>query len=67
MVLGATVEEATEFALTIGPTARALRDLGSPEITAVAREKLAVMFKDYERDGTIAPPAGVWLVTARPS
>lgn len=67
MVLGATVEEATEFALTIGPTARALRELGSPQITAVAREKLAVLFKDYERDGAIAPPAGVWLVSARPS
>ncbi len=65
MVLGATAAEATEFALTIGPTARALRELGTPEVTATAREKLTTLFQAYAQDGVVALPAGVWLVSAR--
>ncbi len=66
MVLGATVAEATEFALRIGPTARALRELGTPEIAATAREKLTTLFQAYLEDGGVALPAAVWLVSARP-
>jgi SAM-dependent methyltransferase len=65
MNMGTTAAEATEFVLTIGPTARAVREAGDPDLPAKVRAKLLSLFERYEKDGAVAMPAGVWLVTAR--
>ncbi len=67
MTLGTTPAEATEFVVTIGPAARALREAGDPELVPKVRAKLTTMFEGYNREGRIALPAAVWLVSARSS
>jgi hypothetical protein len=64
MYLGASVEEAVEHTLTIGPLARAAADL--PE---AARPDLRVRVADaiarYATADAVALPAAVWLVGGR--
>lgn len=56
------VAAAVHFNLRIGPAARAVRDAG---IEDQARPLLADALKAWHRDGVVALPGAVWLVTAR--
>ncbi len=58
------VAAAVEFAMRIGPTARAVREAG-PEVAGRARARLAEAFPAYLRDGIVALDAAAWVVTAR--
>jgi SAM-dependent methyltransferase len=62
--MGATVEDATEQALRIGPLARAaaeLDDATKDKIRAVVKDALA----KFQTSAGITPPAACWLVEAR--
>ncbi len=54
---------AVNFALRIGPAARAIRDAG-PDVEAEAKVRLAAAFADHLSNGQVALPAAIWLVTA---
>ena len=57
------IAAAVQFALRIGPAARAVRDAG-PDVEAIAQVRLAKAFAGYLADGHVALPAAVWLVSA---
>ncbi len=57
------VAAAVNFALRIGPAARAVRDAG-PDVEAIARTRLAAAFAAHLADGQVGLPATVWLITA---
>lgn len=56
------VAAAVHFNLRIGPAARAVRDAGIEE---AAKPLLAEALGGWHRDGVVALPGAVWLVTAR--
>ncbi len=61
---GATVEEATEHAMTIGPLSRAIAALPDAVREAV-RPRVAEVVARYAGPEGVTPPAAVWLVGAR--
>ena len=63
MNMGATVEDAVNEALTIGPLARASADLDDAT-KAKIRERIAPELARYRTPNGIAPPAAVWLFSA---
>ena len=58
------VEEALAYYRRIGPAARALAEMPE-EARAAALDRLRTMLAGAERDGVVALPAAVWLVSAR--
>ncbi|WP_426164351.1 class I SAM-dependent methyltransferase [Sandarakinorhabdus sp. DWP1-3-1] len=67
MVIGTgddPVAAAVQFALRIGPAARAVREAG-PQVEAIAKERLAAAYAGYLAEGEVALPAAIWLVSAR--
>ncbi len=57
------IAAAVNFALRIGPAARAIRDAG-PAVATDAKALLSEAFASHLKDGEVALPAAVWLVTA---
>ena len=55
---------ATQFALRIGPAARAVREAG-PDVIVEAKRRLQQAFGAHVADGVVALPAAAWIVTAR--
>nr|HEX4314228.1 class I SAM-dependent methyltransferase [Kofleriaceae bacterium] len=64
MDLGATVAEATAETLRIGPLARAAAELPA-DVRAAIAGRVADALASFEAGGRVAPPASIWLVTAR--
>jgi SAM-dependent methyltransferase len=62
MATGA-LEEATDYALTIGPAARAA-NAAPPELQARVRAPVREALRGYEKAGVVTFPAAVWVVTA---
>lgn len=62
-LMGATIEEATEQALNLGPLARAIVPLGE-DVRAKIRERIRPVLEKYRTQEGIAPPAACWLVGA---
>jgi SAM-dependent methyltransferase len=66
MYTGASVDEATDHAMMIGPLARAIAAL--PDQTRAAlRPRIAEVVAQYAGPHGVTPPAAVWLVSARAS
>ena len=63
MNMGATVEDAVNEALTIGPLARASAELDDAT-KAKIRVRIAPELARYRTPNGITPPAAVWLVSA---
>ena len=61
-MLGATPREATAYALTIGPLARALRD--APDRVDEVRTALEAAFAEGPAGKAIEMPAATWVVSA---
>jgi SAM-dependent methyltransferase len=57
------LESAVHFAMTTGPTARAIRDAGEAAANRV-REALSSRFEPLVRDGRVALGGAVWMVRA---
>ena len=64
MLTGATVEEATDHAMIIGPLARALAQ-APDEVRAAARPRVAEAVARFATPRGVSPPAAVWLVSCR--
>jgi hypothetical protein len=65
MFTGASVEEATDHAMTVGPLSRAVA--GVPDdLRAAIRPRVSAAVARYATADGVAAPANVWLVTARP-
>ena len=64
MNLGATLEEASAFALDVGPLARAARELDDVTRTKI-REAVTVALEPFRSPAGITPPATCWFVGAR--
>ncbi|MBV8756470.1 MAG: class I SAM-dependent methyltransferase [Deltaproteobacteria bacterium] len=67
--IGADIEEAIRFALTLGPAGEVMRLAGD---AAVARRReiesaLRDVLAPFERDGAVRAPSSTWIVTARPA
>ncbi len=62
---GCGVEAAVQQAMTIGAAAALLRKQPG-ELIAAARAKIETALRPYERGGTVALSAAIWLVEARP-
>jgi SAM-dependent methyltransferase len=64
MDMGATIDEAVEQALRIGPLARAIAELDDG-----AKDKVRVVVRDalvpYQKPEGVTPPAACWLVGAK--
>jgi SAM-dependent methyltransferase len=60
---GASPEAAAQMALTIGPLARAVREV--PEQTEAVRAVIQKTFADDAKGGPVAYRAATWIVTAR--
>jgi ubiquinone/menaquinone biosynthesis C-methylase UbiE len=60
----ATVAEAVDFTLEIGPVARMLAD-ASADIRARIRQDLNVTLTPYAKDNSVRLGGAVWIVTAR--
>ena len=64
--IGASLNEAVEFAMALGPAGEVLRLAGAeaerlrPEIAAALREGLA----EFQRTDAVVAPASTWIVTA---
>lgn len=63
-LLGATLEEAIDQTLNLGPLARQVRELDEAAISAV-RKRIAPVLAKYQTEEGIAPPSAVWLVRAK--
>ena len=63
MFTGATVEEATDHAMMIGPLSRAIAVLPD-ETRAALRPRVAEVVARHARPDGVTPPAAVWLVSA---
>ncbi|HEX8011939.1 MAG TPA: hypothetical protein VF814_13550 [Casimicrobiaceae bacterium] len=67
VMIGATVEQAMEFQLALGPAGEIVREAGAlaekrrPEIEAALRAELA----RHQRDGKVFMRSGSWTITAR--
>jgi ubiquinone/menaquinone biosynthesis C-methylase UbiE len=64
IAIGRGLEAATDAALEIGPSARAL-DGHPPELRAAARESVRELLAPYVRGETVPLPGSIWIVTAR--
>jgi ubiquinone/menaquinone biosynthesis C-methylase UbiE len=64
IAIGRGLEAATDAALEIGPSARAL-DGHPPELRAAARESVRELLAPYARGQTVPLPGSIWIVTAR--
>lgn len=64
MNMGASVEDAVDEALTIGPLARAAAELDEP-VRAEIRARITPELGRYQTKTGITPPAAVWFVDAR--
>ena len=65
MYTGASVEEATDHAMMIGPLSRLIA--GVPDdLRAAIRPRVSAAVAPYATADGVAAPANVWLVTARP-
>lgn len=67
IMVGASVDQALDFQLALGPAGEIFREAGSlaekrrPEIEAAMRARLSA----YQRDGKVFMPSGSWTITAR--
>jgi SAM-dependent methyltransferase len=61
---GATVREATDFLLKVGPTGRAVREAGIRELAPLAKQLEAALAPHATRAG-VRMQGSVWVVTAR--
>lgn len=61
--MSATAREAAQFALGIGPLARAVAECDDATKAKIA-ERVAVALKQFETPAGVAPPAACWLVGA---
>ncbi|HEU5055026.1 MAG TPA: hypothetical protein VFU21_00815, partial [Kofleriaceae bacterium] len=64
MHTGATVEDATDCAMMVGPLSRALAVAGD-EVRAAVRPRVMAAISPFVSPRGVAAPAGVWLVTCR--
>ena len=64
IAIGRGLDAATDAALEIGPSARAL-DGHPPEVRAAARESVRELLTPYARGQTVPLPGSIWIVTAR--
>jgi ubiquinone/menaquinone biosynthesis C-methylase UbiE len=64
IAIGRGLEAATDAALEIGPSARAL-DGHPPEVRAAARASVRELLAPYARGQTVPLPGSIWIVTAR--
>jgi SAM-dependent methyltransferase len=65
MYTGASVEEATDHAMMVGPLSRLIA--GVPDdLRAAIRPRVAEVVARFATAAGVAAPANVWLVTARP-
>jgi ubiquinone/menaquinone biosynthesis C-methylase UbiE len=62
--IGRGLEAATDAALEIGPSARAL-DGHPPEVRAAARESVRELLTPYARGQSVPLPGSIWIVTAQ--
>ena len=63
-LMGATVEEAVQQAMNLGPLAFATRNFDEPAKDAI-RHRIRPVLQRYKTSEGIAPPAAFWLVGAR--
>jgi ubiquinone/menaquinone biosynthesis C-methylase UbiE len=67
IMVGASVDQALDFQLALGPAGEIFREAGSlaekrrPEIEAAMRARLSA----YQRDGKVFMPSSSWTITAR--
>jgi ubiquinone/menaquinone biosynthesis C-methylase UbiE len=66
IAIGRGLDAATDAALEIGPSARAL-DGHPPEVRAAARGSVRELLTPYVRGDTVPLPGSIWIVTARAS
>jgi len=64
IAIGGGLDAATDGALEIGPSARAL-DGHPPEVRAAARESVRELLAPYARGQSVPLPGSIWIVTAR--
>lgn len=64
IAIGRGLDAATDAALEIGPSARAL-DGHPPEVRAAARQSVRELLTPYARGQTVPLPGSIWIVTAR--
>jgi ubiquinone/menaquinone biosynthesis C-methylase UbiE len=64
IAIGRGLEAATDAALEIGPSARAL-DGHPPEVRSAARASVRDLLAPYVRGETVPLPGSIWIVTAR--
>ena len=64
LLLGATLEEAIDQAMTMGPLSRLVRDCDEAT-KAKVRARIAPVLEKYRGPDGIAPPSAVWLVGAK--
>ena len=61
---GGGIEQAVEFALEVGPTARLVKDV-APEVKGRAREAIRTALLPFAGPGGVRLPSASWIVTAR--
>ena len=67
IMVGASVDQALDFQLAIGPAGEIFREAGAlaekrrPEIESAMRSRLS----SYQRNGKVFMPSGSWTITAR--
>ena len=64
IAIGRGLDAATDAALEIGPSARAL-DGHPPEVRAAARESVRELLAPHARGQTVPLPGSIWIVTAK--
>ena len=64
MNMGATIDDATSAALSIGPLSRAAGELGD-DVRSEVRKRVRKVLAEFETPAGITPPAACWLVSAR--
>lgn len=67
MLIGRTVEDAVQFALTLGPAGEVVRLAGEEAVRRRAEIEgaLAKAVAPMQRDGAVFAPSSTWLVSAR--
>ena len=68
IMIGRTVDEAIEFALTLGPAGEVVRLAGDAAVKRRAEIETALRkaIEGYKREDGVYAPSSTWLVTARP-
>ena len=64
MYIGASVEEASDYAMNVGPLSRAAAGLAE-DVRAAIRLRVVSVVERFVTPRGVAVPAAVWLVTAR--